>query len=215
MAQAIGCKRLPFIYFALKGWHTYTRYQHSVFTRKKAPEKKGFELLKSESPKIRKKNMPALDYSFIIRYGVKIDILACTLQRLLPGREPPCNALQVQPRVLLPPCLLATPLHLPCRSFGHLRELLGNTSRRPLPYPPLIAPFGKGPSHEDPPCQAQRRGRRAAPHSCTAPPQTSFPRDSATQQVAGGVASESDYIPRRIGGPLHFPEIRCISSAAL
>lgn len=39
MAQAIGCKRLPFIYFALKGWHTYTRYQHSVFTRKNRRKK--------------------------------------------------------------------------------------------------------------------------------------------------------------------------------
>lgn len=115
-----------------------------------------------------------------------------------------------------PSALLAAPSRLPRRSFGHLRQLLGNTSRRPLPYPPLIAPLGKSPSPELPSPKLWAESCATELH-CLPRHRQASPRFCHPQQVAGGVACESDYIPRRaIVGPLHIPEIWArISSAAL
>lgn len=65
--------------------------------------------------------------------SVQMDILAyryaqTALSRL--GNATRCHAAGAFWGV---PALLATPARLPRRSFGHLRQLLGNTSRRPLP----------------------------------------------------------------------------------
>lgn len=115
-----------------------------------------------------------------------------------------------------PAALLAAPSRLPCRSFGHLRQLLGNTSRRHSALPPFDCPFGKRPiagTAKPKAVGGELRHRAALP----VPPQTSFPEILPPQQVAGGVACESDYIPRRaLVGPLHIPEIWAhILSAAL
>lgn len=150
------------------------------------------------------------------RYGVHaVDILACPQAALSAlGSAMRCPAAGASWGA--PSALLAAPSRLPRRSFGHLRQLLGNTSRRPLPYPPLITPLGKSPSPELPSPKLWAESCATELH-CLPRHRQASPRFCHPQQVAGGVACESDYIPRRaIVGPLHIPEIWArISSAAL
>lgn len=87
--------------------------------------------------------MAALDYSFIIRYLPSFRHIRsqAALSRLGHAMRWPAAAAFWG----APSALLATPSRLPRRSFGHLRQLLGNTSRRPLLYPPLIPLLGMKP----------------------------------------------------------------------
>jgi hypothetical protein len=194
MVQAIGRKRLPFIYFALKGWHTYTRYQHSVFTRKDR------QIIKVKTMVLlgkRNENTPcpALDYSFIflLRDGVKrvkMDILAYTPQAVPSrlGNPTRCHAAGAAwgaPSALLATSCAPSPSELRAPSAACLVIRHGGLCLKPPFKFPL---WGKTHRMSPPPlCQAFKLWAEGCATDMLL-------RDLATQRVAGGVANASNRI---------------------